>query len=656
MNHKDQAATHEQEINLHQLVAILKRRFFYLIAVFLSVLLLAFGYSSQQTSLYQAVTMIIVEPKDRPPVDFVSIDTGKTNEFIETQKKIITSHKVIRRVLDRLNLSEEGIDTFQKIISVFSLKNTHLLQIKAVSSDPAEAALYANTFAEEHIKYNLEDRRSSSNNAFIWLSEQVEGLKTKVKKSEMDVLKYKQEEDLTSLEKKQSVVNEKIAEMNEKYSEITLQRMEKESVLRELKGIGEDKSNDDLNAIPAFLENPQIQFLKQEYNKVELKLAEVEMKLKPKHPEIIRLNSKISRIRRRVFNEAERIKNDLLVEYLIIQDREGNIIDQIKILKKESMRLAEQAIQYGVLKREAESNRQMYDVLLERLKETDIGGSIVANNIRVIDKAQVLGKPFRPNIPRNMVLAAVLGLFLGTGVCFLVEYFDPSFRDEHDVLSLKLSLIGNIPYSKALKKNKTADQLDKLTTDRIYEECGAILELRRKKELNTFLLTSSVQGEGKTTSVASLGILFAKTGAKVLLVDADMVTAGLSRIFSLKKESGLAELVTGNKVPAELIRKTALDNLYILPGGATPTNPSELLGSRSMRQFIDNVKKDFDLVLIDSPPISITLGAALAGHIADCTVFIIKKSTSRSAVNSALDALKTLRMNILGVILIGMKQ
>ncbi|MCI5166284.1 MAG: polysaccharide biosynthesis tyrosine autokinase [Candidatus Electrothrix sp. GM3_4] len=659
MNKKDQAAAHEQEINLQQLVVILKKRFFYLIAVFLSVLLLAFAYSSQQVPLYKAVSMIIVEPKDRPPVDFVSIDTGKEDEFIETQKKIITSRKVIRKVADKLNLPEEtGANAVRKTISVDSVKKTYLLEIKAVSSDPAEAALYANTLAEEYIKYNLEDRRSSSISAFTWLSEQVKELKVKVKKSEMDVLKYKQEEKLASpLEERQSIVNEKIAEMNNQYSEIALQRMEKESVLRELKGVEKEQKSSKLKEVPAFLENSQIQFLKKEYNRIELYLAKVETKFKPKHPEVIRLTSQLSHVRKRIVTEVEKIKNDLLIEYRIIQDREENITDQIKILKQESMQLVEQAIQYGLLNREAESNRQMYDVLLERLKETDIGGSIVSNNIRVIDKAQVPKRPFKPSIPRNMLFAAVIGLFLGTVLCFLIEYFDHSFKDGNDVLSLDLSLLGNIPHNKALKKNKITSQLERLTGDRSYEECRMILNFHRKEgSLKSFLVTSTVQGEGKTTSVVSLAILFAKTGTKVLIVDADMITAGLSRIFSTEKEPGLAELVAGNKAPAELIQKTALDNLYLLPFGSAPADPTELLGSDAMKQFLDNIKKDFDLVLIDGPPASMTLGAALLANFTDRTIFIVKSnSTARAAVNSALDTLKKLRANIIGVILTGMK-
>ncbi|MCI5223489.1 MAG: hypothetical protein D3924_12665 [Candidatus Electrothrix sp. AR4] len=161
----------EEEINLHQIVLILRRRYPYLIAIFLCIVLLGGTYSYRQTPLYQAACLIIIEPKDRAPVDFVSIDTGTTNEFLETQKQIITSHKVLSRAADKFNLSDQlQIEKFRKNLSAMPLRNTYLMKISATNPDPKKSALYANTLVEEYIRYNLEDRRASSDNAFAWLS------------------------------------------------------------------------------------------------------------------------------------------------------------------------------------------------------------------------------------------------------------------------------------------------------------------------------------------------------------------------------------------------------------------------------------------------------------------------------------------------------
>ncbi|MCI5224054.1 MAG: polysaccharide biosynthesis tyrosine autokinase, partial [Candidatus Electrothrix sp. AR4] len=354
--------------------------------------------------------------------------------------------------------------------------------------------------------------------------------------------------------------------------------------------------------------------------------------------------------------ESKKITNDLKIACRIIQDREVNVNNALQSLKKDSMRLAEQAIQYGVLKREAESNRQMYAVLLERLKQTDIGGSIVVNNIRVIDNARIPKKPFKPNIPRNLLLSGVLGLFIGTGLCFLIEFFDNSFRNENDVASrLNLPLIGTIPYSKSKNRiiSNGNNKLEHLVSKE-YQESKAMLDFHRQEgSLDTLLVTSALQSEGKTVSVAALGMAFAHAGTKVLLVDADITTTqSLSKIFSVDKASGLSDFFIKNNDPAGLIQKTTLDNLYLLPRGLTPADPAELLGSRKMKQLIHNMKGKFDLVIIDSPPVSVTLGVSLLGNFIDGTVFIIRSnSTSTSMARDAVDSLRKLKVNIIGALL-----
>ncbi|MCI5144059.1 MAG: polysaccharide biosynthesis tyrosine autokinase [Candidatus Electrothrix sp. AR3] len=637
----------EQEINLHQFLLIFKRRFPYLIAIFLLIVAVGWEYSSRQAPLYKASNVIIFGPKDQAPVDFGNIDTGKQEEFLETQKQIITSHKVISKVADKLHLKKEDVGKLLASISVESVRNTYMMKINAVHPDPKNTALYANTLAQEYIAYNLETRRDSSDNAFTWLSEQIAVLKVQVRKSELDVLRYQQEENLSSsLEKKQFTVDDQTRELNDTYSKISMQRMEKESILHEIENLGEQWRK--LENIPALLENAQINFFKKEYNAIDIALARVATKFKPNHPEVIRLHSQRSLIEKKIFAETKKIANDLKMELRIIQNQEKNVHNRLESLKKESMLLAEQAIQYGVLKREAESNRKMYDVLLERLKETDISGSIVVNNIRILDKARIPEKPFKPNIPRNMLLAGVLGIFIGTGVCFVVEYFDTSFKNEDDLALLNLPLIGTISKNKKINKG---NKIGKFNQD--YLESKAILDLHRKEHiLHTLLITSAVADEGKTTSVASLGMAFAHAGTRVLLVDADMSTSMLSKSFSLEKAAGLSDFFIKQQNADEVIQGTGVENLYLLPSGLTPANSTELLGSNRMKEFIDTLKKDFELIIFDTPAASAHLGVSLLGNLVDGTLLIIKsKSTSSAIVINTLEKLSKLKVNIVGTIL-----
>ena len=686
MTHSKQPEIHEQEINLHQFLLILRRRYPYLIAIFLIIVLLAGVYSSRQTPLYQGSTLMILEPNNNGPVDFESLNQVKMNEFLETQNKIITSRKVIGRVLEALNLQElpqaqqEGgaglshavkemrlkfqdffgaeqkkavepdlIKKFSGKISVEPLRNTNLMQLQVADQDPDKAALYANTLARIYIEYDLEDRRASSDNAFTWLSEQVTILKAKVQQSEMAVLKYKQEEALTSIEKKQGTVEDKITELNDNLSKLVMERMEKEAILQEIRGLA-DKLHK-AGSLPEVLENSQIKLLKEEYNRIDIEFARISTKFKKKHPERVRLSTQLSYIRKNIIAEAKKVIKDFEIACRILQKKESALENSLESYKRKAQRIAEQAIEHGALKREAESNKQMYKVLLERLKETDIGSSIVANNIRIVDKAVVPNAPFSPNISRNMLLAGVLGLFFGTGACFLIEYFDNTIKNRQDLeLLLGLDFIGAVPEKKITVS--LGGTMDKLVR-RAYHDSKSMLDFYSKEHLlKTLMVTSALPGEGKTATIASLGITYARAGKKILLIDCDIFKPRLSKTLKLPNSPGLFDYFYKNASPDELVMQTPEKNLFLLPSGLIPPNPSELISSKKMGQLLAFFADKFDLVLIDTPPISASNGIAILASYLDGVALVVRaSSTNYHASNSALRDLKKVKANVIGAIL-----
>ncbi|MCI5219489.1 MAG: hypothetical protein D3914_09935, partial [Candidatus Electrothrix sp. LOE2] len=600
MTQPTQPAIQEQEINLHQFLLVLRRRYPYLVAIFLVSVLLAGVYSFRQVPLYKGSTMLIFEPNNNAPVDFENAARVTINDFIETQKKIITSRKVIGRVLEALNMEElpqqkesgglaqfgrelllnireffggvqedaaepvgqDTVQQFGKKISVDVPRNTNLMQVQVADPYPEKATLFANTLARIYIEYDLEDRRAASGNAFTWLSEQVAVLKAKVQKSEMDVLKYKQEEALTSIEKRQTTIDDKITELNDNLSKVVMDRMEKESILQEIRGLV-DKLHKN-SGVPEVLENTQIKQLQEEYNKIDIEFARVSTKFKQNHPERIRLSTQLSLIKNKISAETKKVIKDLEITCRILKTKEKAMEDSLESFKKQARRIAEQAIEYGVLKREAESNKQMYAVLLERLKETDIGSSIVANNIRIVDKAEVPKSPFSPNIPRNLLLAGVLGLFLGTGACFLIEYFDNTIKNRHDLeLLVGLDLIGAVPEKKV--SVSLGGEMDKIVS-RAYQESKSMIDFYRKEHLlKTLMVTSALPGEGKTSTVAGLGMTYARAGNRILLIDADIFRPRLGKVLKMPTSPGLFDYFYKDASPSELIMQTPEENLFLLP-------------------------------------------------------------------------------------------
>ncbi|XCN74787.1 MAG: polysaccharide biosynthesis tyrosine autokinase [Candidatus Electrothrix aestuarii] len=680
-----QPAIQEQEINLHQFLRILRRRYPYLIAIMLVIVLLAGVRSFRAIPLYKGSTLLIFEKKNNAPVDFATITQDGANESLATQEKIITSRKVIARVLDAINaeklpqqekkfLQDSGfklsnfiksikkavgfpekkivpdpIQRFRRKIAITSLRSTNLMQIQVTDPDPEKAALYANTLARIYIEYNLEDRRAASGNAFTWLSEQVAVLKAKVQKSEMDLLKYKQEESLTSLEKRQNTVDDKITELNENLSALVLDRMEKMAILQEIRGMA-DKLHK-IDSIPEIMENSQIKLLKEEYSRLEIEFARISTKFKKNHPERIRLSTQLSHIKKRITAEAGKVVKDLEIGIHILQKKEETLAQSLDSYKKQARRIAEQAIEYGVLKREAESNKQMYKVLLERLKETDIGSSIIANNIRIVDLAKIPQRPFTPNIRRDMMLAGILGLFLGGGVCFLIEYFDNTIKGRDDLeLLLGVDFIGAVPEKK--HSLTLGGPIDKIVS-RGHHETMSLLEFYRENHLlKTLMVTSTVAGEGKTTTAAGLALIYARAGKKVLLVDADIFKPRLCKVLGCPERPGLFDYFYKDTLPENLIQQTDEENLFILPCGLIPSNPTEIISSQKMRELLNSLGNDFDLLLIDSAPVTASSGISiLASHLDGVALIIQAHSTNYHQVISVLKGLKKVRANVVGGIL-----
>ena len=303
----------EEKIDLQRYWYIIRRRYWILIATFVIVVLSTVIYTFRQAPIYQATTTLLIEPDFPQVVEFSEVSQfSRTTEFYETQFKIINSRSVVKKTIDILGLSidpeseETGdpVKAFQGRITIEPEPDTRLVNLSVDNPDPEAAANEVNTLARAYIQYNLEDRRASSKDAFTWLSEQLAVLKAKVKQSEMKLLEYKEEEDIVSLERRQALLEERISETNENYINAVTCRIELETMINEIENL---KQLQMAESLPKILENSLVQQLKQEHSILELQLAKISKKYKPKHPNIIRLQSQIDNIKDRLSVEVEKI-------------------------------------------------------------------------------------------------------------------------------------------------------------------------------------------------------------------------------------------------------------------------------------------------------------------------------------------------------------
>ncbi|MBI4847214.1 MAG: polysaccharide biosynthesis tyrosine autokinase [Nitrospirae bacterium] len=642
-----------------QYLYIVQKRLWVLAAAFFPVVIFVAIYTIKQVPVYKATAVVIIEPDIPRVVDIGgAFDEGRSSTFYNTQYEIIKSSAVVKKAIDIMEPQykeefvkrKDPIEAFRRLISVTPVRGSALVNINVDNLNPKMAAEQVNAVARAYMQYNLQDKLLATKDSFTWLSEQIAVLQNKVKLSEMAMLQYNEKENVVSLEKRQGLLEEDLSDLQIKYTTALTKYKELEVTLKEMKEL-KDGSKKFFRAIPLSYQSNNYIALQSDYNSLVLELAEKSKKYKDKHPDIISLKAKIDNLTSLIETEVNRTIGSIELDYRITKASLDSILASIDAQKLESMRLAQQAIQYGVLKRDAETNAQMYDVLLQRLKEADISGNITANNVRIVDEAKI-PEQIKPPLFRNLLRAALAGLVLGIFICFLLDYMDYTVKSGDDVnLRLKEQLLGIIPMIKGGVELTDKEDPDEIS--RYYRDIKTTIGFYGKEhKLKTMLITSSIRDEGKTTSTVFLAKSFALSDKKVLIIDADIFKPRIAKIFKVDHEVGVSDYVNSNAALDTLIKKTAIPNLHVIPGGLIPPNPGDILSSDRLKSLINSVKDDYDIVLIDSPPLSAALEVSSLGGAVDVVAFVVKAgNTSRAITRKILDVLRAGKGNILGVIL-----
>jgi capsular exopolysaccharide synthesis family protein len=320
----------------------------------------------------------------------------------------------------------------------------------------------------------------------------------------------------------------------------------------------------------------------------------------------------------------------------------------------------DRSIQYNILKREVETNRQLFEGLLQRLKEVGVAGGVGTNNISVIDKAEVPGGPHTPNPRRNLMIALFLGLFGGVGLAFLFEHLDDTIKQSDELESqLGLPVLGIIPDT----KETAGGQLFQENLDTRSHFAEAYRSLRTALQFSTaegmprvLMVTSPSMGEGKSTTSLSLAMQIAQLGKKVLLIDGDLRKASLHTTLELPNSLGLTNYLAGDAKPVDITQSTGIPNLFLITSGPLPPNPAELVSSTKMVSLLSLAAEKFDHVIIDGPPVLGLADAPLLGSIADATVLIVESGgTRRDFARGAIKRLRGTRTHLLGGVLTKMQ-
>jgi len=437
----------------------------------------------------------------------------------------------------------------------------------------------------------------------------------------------------------------------------------------------------DGDVLPQIQSNPLIADLSTKLADQEKEESRLRVTYGPEWPARKQIVSQIETINKRIRAEKDRIISTAKAEYTASDKRERSYYYDLETQRKKVEELNQDFIQYNILKREADSNKLLYDSLLQKQKEASVSASLRASNIRVVDPAEVPDRPIKPRKTLNLALGSLLGLLVGVGLAFFQEYLDNSLKSPEDVSRyLTLPTLGTIPnlqslsekhsygYGYALKTaTKETKELskDNAPLELISHGSPSSLMAEAYRSMRTSLLlssaehapqvvlvTSAVPSEGKTVTAINTAISLTQTGKRVVLIDGDMRKPRVHSVFALGNVTGLSSFLTGSAVLKDVLHESTVPNLFVLPCGIIPPNPGELILSSRFTQLLQVLRQYFDYVVIDSPPVANVSDARVLASSADAAILVVKAfSTSRHLAKRAADLLMQSRIRNIGVVL-----
>jgi polysaccharide biosynthesis transport protein len=548
-----------------------------------------------------------------------------------------TLEKKARKVADRL----------QESLTITPVRGSRVVKISIDSTDSSTAQRVVNGFAEVFIADNLDRRYDSSSYARKFLEERIQQLKVKLEDSEKQVVRYAEQQGIINLDDKKSLASTDLEAINAKLTEVHNTRVKLEvlwSQAQKAQGFG----------LQQILDSKAIQ----DNRKLRTELAaEYQQKLglyKPAYPLMIQLRNQIKELDRNAETEVAAIKSSIEAQFIGAKQEEEDLLAQLEASKASVVDQRGRSIQYNILQREVDTNRTLYDGLLQRYKEIGISGAVGTNNISIVDKASLPITPRSPRLSLNLALAFVAGLLLGILAALGLDYLDDSFKAPEDIeREVGLTVIGVVP-----KPTKNQDIDDELEDPR-SAIAEAIRSLRTGLQFatadglpKTLLVTSSKPSEGKTTTTIGLSKSLASIGLNVLLIDADLRNASVHKRMLCSNEMGLSNYLTGSKSPEDVVQGSGIQGLEIMTSGPLPPNPAELLSGTKFMSLLTLAAESFDVVLIDGPPVMGLADAPLLASMTQATMMVVAANeTRRSVFKVALRRLQYARANVIGALL-----
>ncbi|MDE2058416.1 MAG: polysaccharide biosynthesis tyrosine autokinase [candidate division NC10 bacterium] len=712
----------DEETHLRDYWRIIRKHRWIVLTFFAIIVTTATIYTFSLTPTYQATASLKIDYERPQILSFQEIGSpGHQNygpEFMGTQQKLLQSRSLAKRVIETLKasgqpilmsqessgfaqmqslvmawitrllsgrfskpiettepalteeqLSSRSVDTLLTMLTVEPIRTSNLVKISFTTPSPTLSSLLANTWAKAFIDHSLDMKYNATAQAGEWLSKQLQDVRDKLEQSEAALHEFVKRKQILTIGEKKDIVTTKLADLSETLTKSQGERIAREALYRQSETMRFD-------SIPAVLENSMISNLKAEYYKRDSEHRQLSETYKPGYSKMVRLRESMDQIKRQIEVEIARIVDAIKQDYEAALKKEQLLQAAVNEQKRLAITLNQELIQYDMLKRDVDTNRQIYAGILERQKQAGISQGLEASNVQIVDTAEAPLVPFGPNRTRNILLSIILGLTVAIGMAFFFDYLDNTVKQPEELerrlgipsLALIPSLASATPRlgrGRRWRDAGTGDHngrpifatvahsdLHSTLTEAFRTLRTSLLFSSAGSPPKSILFTSAQPAEGKTGLSINTAITLSQLGGSVLLIDSDMRRPSCHSPLELPLKPGLSDYLTGNADLVSIIKQTTVPNLHCIPAGTIPVNPAELLASPRTKDTIDLLSQRFDYIVVDSPPIFAVADALILSTVVKGVILVVHGGrTPREMVQRAFKNLIELNAPVLGAVL-----